>query len=116
MAFLVVGVAIGGLCALLQYRVFAMLALSTLLAVGTVLAGIVLHTNPWAVVAETVGSVVAFQFMYVAVDVTHQLVQLRRLIRQVQMAICEQLGFELEVSRKLPPELSEFVAKPPCDR
>ena len=114
MIFLVFAVAVGGLCALLGYRVYAMLALSALLAVGTVLAGIALHTNPWAVVAEAVGSVGAFQFIYVAVGVTHDLVQSRRLILHIQTAIGEQLGVELGAPRILPPELSELVAKLPC--
>jgi hypothetical protein len=111
MAFLVVGVAIGGLCALFRYRVFLMLALSALLAVSTVLAGIIFHTYPWAIVAEAVGSIVAFQFTYVAVGITHGLIYSRTLIPRVQAAVGEQLGVELELPRDLPPGLSELVAQ-----
>jgi hypothetical protein len=111
MAFLVVGVAIGGLCALLHYRVFMMLALSALLAVSTVLGGVIFHTNPWAIVVEAVGSLVALQFTYVAVGVTYHLIYSRTLIPQVQAAVGEQLGIELESQRSLPPGLSDLVAQ-----
>jgi hypothetical protein len=73
MAFFVIGVAIGGLCVLLHYRVFMMLALSGLLAVSTVLGGVIFQT-PWAIVAEAVGSLVTLQFTYVAVGVTLHLI------------------------------------------
>jgi hypothetical protein len=90
-----------------------MIALSALLAVGTVLAGTIFHTHPWVIVAEAVGSIVALQFTYVAVSLAHHLVHSRRLIPQVQAAIGEQLGVELEASRSLPHELSGLIARLP---
>lgn len=54
--------------------VFMMLALGALLAVSTVLGGVIFHTNPWAIVAEAVGSIVALQFAYVAIGVTYDLI------------------------------------------
>jgi hypothetical protein len=113
MVFLISGIAIGALCAPFRYRIFMTIAFSALLAVGAVLAGIILHTNPWAVVAEAAGSIVALQFTYVAVGVTHDLIYSRRLLPQVQTAIGEQLGLELEVPRRLPPKLSALVGRLP---
>jgi hypothetical protein len=113
MAFVVFGVAVGGLSALFRCRVFMMIALSALLAVGTVLTGIIFHTHPWVIVADTVGAIVALQFTYVAASLTHHLVHSRRLIPQVQTAIGGRLGAELEAPRSLPPELSALVAQLP---
>lgn len=104
MVFLISGIAIGALCAPFRYRIFMTIAFSALLAVGAVLAGIILHTNPWAVVAEAAGS---------TVGVTHDLIYSRRLLPQVQTAIGEQLGLELEVPRRLPPKLSVLVGRLP---
>jgi hypothetical protein len=109
MAFVVFGVAIGGLCALLRYRVLMMLAVSAFLAVGSVLGGIIFHAHPWAIVAEAFGSVVAFQFTYLAVSLSLHLDRSRRLIPQVRTAIGQRLRAELEVPRSMPPELSALV-------
>jgi hypothetical protein len=111
MVFVVFGVAIGGLCALLRHRVLMMIVLSALLAVGAALAGTIFHTHPWVIVTEAVGSIVALQFTYVAVSLTHHVVRSRTLIPQVQAAIGEQLGGELEAPRSLPPELSRLIAR-----
>jgi hypothetical protein len=113
MAFVALGVAIGGLSALLRYRVLMMIVLSALLAVGTVLAGFIFHTLARVIVAEAVGSIVVLQFAYVAVSLTHHLVHSRRLIPRAQAAIHEQLSVELEAPRSLPPELSALVAQLP---
>jgi hypothetical protein len=111
MAFVILGVVFGAFCALLRYGVLMMLALSALLAVGVVLGGIIFHTHIWAIAAEAVGSIAASQFTCVAVSLTRHLVHSRRLIPQVQAAIGQQLGAELEVPRSLPPELSALVAQ-----
>jgi hypothetical protein len=109
MAFLVVGVAIGGLCSLLHYRVFMMLALSVLLAVSAVLGGVIFHTNPWAIVAEAVGSIVALHFAYVAAGVTYDLICSRTLMPKAQAEIGKQSGVQWEAPNGLPPGLSELV-------
>jgi hypothetical protein len=110
MAFIVVGIAIGALCALLRHRVFMMLALSALL--GPVVAlGFGLHAHPWVIAAQTLGSITALQFVYVAVGLTLHLVRFGKLIPHVQTAVGDRLRAELEVPRGLTPELSVLVAR-----
>ena len=111
MAFVVFGLAIGGLCALLRYRVLLMPVVSAFLAVGSVLGGAIFHTHPWAIVADAFGSIVALQFTYLAVSCSLHFVRSRRLILQVQTAIGQRLQAELEVPRSMPPELSALVGK-----
>jgi hypothetical protein len=111
MAFIVVGVAIGASCALLRHRVFMMLALSALLGPVVVLIGFGLHAHPWLIAAQTLGSIAALQFVYVAVGLTLHLVRFGKLIPHVQTAIGVRLRAELEVPRGLTPELSVLVAR-----
>jgi hypothetical protein len=111
MAFIVVGIAIGASCALLRHRVFMMLALSALLAPVVALVGFGLHAHPWVIAAQTLGSITALQFVYVAVGLTLHLVRFGKLIPHVQTAIGDQLGAELEVPRGLTPELSVLMAR-----
>jgi hypothetical protein len=111
MAFVILGVAIGALCAFFRYRALVMLPLGALLTVGAVLSGIILHANPWVIATEVFGSIAASQFTYVAVSLTNHLVHSRGLIPQIQAAIGRQLSIQLEVPRSLPPELSALVAR-----
>jgi hypothetical protein len=111
MAFIVVGVAIGAWCALLRHRVFMMLALSALLAPVVALICFGLHGHPWVIAAQTLGSVAALQFVYVAVGLTLHLVRFGRLIPGAQTAIGDRLRAELEVPRGLTPELSVLVSR-----
>jgi hypothetical protein len=110
MAF-VIGAIIGVVCALLRYRVLMVLPLGVLLAVATVLSGIVLHVHPGLIAAEVFGSIAAPQIAYVAVSLTRHLVRSRKLIQQIQAAIGQELGTELEVPRNLSPELAVLVAR-----
>jgi hypothetical protein len=64
MAFILIGIAVGALCALLRHRVFMMLALSALLAPVVTLVGLGLHAHPWVIAAQTIGAVTTLQFMY----------------------------------------------------
>jgi hypothetical protein len=111
MAFILIGVAIGALCALLRYRVFMMLALSALLALVVALIGFGLHAHPWVIAAQTLGTITALQFVYVAVGLTLHLVRFRKSIPHVQTAIGDRLSAELEVPRGLTPELSVLIAR-----
>jgi hypothetical protein len=111
MAFIVVGVAIGAFCALLPHRVFMMVALSALLAPVVALVEFGLHAHPWVIAAQTLGSIMALQFVYVAVGLTLHLVRFGKLIPHVQTAIGDRLRAELEAPRGLTPELSVLVAR-----
>jgi hypothetical protein len=113
MAFIVVSAAIGALCALLRHRVFMMLVLSALLAPVVTLIGFGLHAHPWLIAAQTLGAIVALQFVYVAVGLTLHLVRFGQLIPHVQTAVGDRLRAELEVPRGLTPELSVLVAQLP---
>jgi hypothetical protein len=111
MAFIICGVAIGALCALLRYPVFVMAPLSALLAVATVLNGIITHAHPGVIAIEVFGSVTTSQFMYASVGLTHHLVHLRKLVLEAQAAIGRELRTELELPRSMPPELSALVTR-----
>jgi len=111
MAFIIFGVAIGALCALLRYPVLAMVPLSALLAVAAVLNGIITHAHPGVIAIEVFGSVAASQLTYASVSLTHHLVRSRKLVLEVQAAIGQELRTELEVPRSLPPELSALVTQ-----
>lgn len=111
MAFVVLGIAVGALCALFRRRVAMMLVLSVLLAVVAVLGGVSLHAHPWVIVAQTLGSITALQFTYVAVGLTVDWVRFRKLMPQVQIAIGQRLRAELDIPPCLPPELSVLVAR-----
>jgi hypothetical protein len=101
-------VAVGVLCGVLcvRYPALVLLPLGALLAAGTALSGIALHTHPGIIAAEVFGSVAASQLTYVAVSLTRHLVRWRRppshLIPQVQAAIGQELRTQLDVPRKLP--------------
>jgi hypothetical protein len=111
MAFVVLGIVIGGSCALLRRRVCTMMALTVLVAVVAALGGISLHSHPWVIAAQVFGSVIALQFVYAAVSLAVHLVRFRKLIPHVQTVIGRRLRAELEVPRNLPPELSALVAQ-----
>jgi len=111
MAFVVLGIVIGGSCALLRRRVWAMIALSVLLAGIAALGGMSLHSHPWVIAAQVFGSVIALQFVYAAVSLAVHLARFRKLMPHVQTVIGRQLRAELEVPRNLPPELSALVAQ-----
>jgi hypothetical protein len=99
MSFILAGIAVGAFCALLRLRVFAMLALSALLALVVALVGYGLHANPWVIVVLTIGSITALQFVYVAVGLTLHLIRFGKLIPHAQTAIGGRLRTELEVPR-----------------
>jgi hypothetical protein len=111
MAFIVVGIAIGASCALLRHRVFMMLALSALLGPVVALIGFGLHAHPWVIAAQTLGTIVALQFVYVAVGLTLHLVRFGKLMPHAQTAIGDRLRAELEAPRGLTPELSVLVER-----
>ena len=52
MAFVIFGVAIGALCAVLRYPVLMMLPMGGLLAIGAVLNGIIVHAHPGVIATE----------------------------------------------------------------
>ncbi len=111
MTFVAAAIAIGALCALLRQRVFMMLALSALLVLAVALVGFDLHTRPWVIAAQIIGSITALQFTYIAIGLTLHLVRFRKLVPSVRAAIGAQLRAELEVPRGLTPELSILVAR-----
>jgi hypothetical protein len=111
MAFVLLSVAIGALCAFFRYRALIMLPVGALLTVGAVFSGVIFHAHPWVIATEVFGSIAASQFTYVAVSLTHHLVRSRGLIPQIQAAIGQQLATQLELPRSLPPELSALVAQ-----
>jgi hypothetical protein len=111
MAFIIFGVAIGALCALLRYPVLVMVPLSGLLAAAAVLNGIVTHAYPGVIAIAVFGSIAASQLMHISVGLTHHLVRSRKLMLEVQAAIGQELRTELEVPRSLPPELSALITR-----
>jgi hypothetical protein len=111
MAFIIVGVAIGALCALLRHRVFMMFALSALLGPVVALIGFGLHAHPWVIAVQTLGTITALQFVYIAVGLTLHLVRFGKLIPHAQTAIGDRLRTELEVPCGLTSELSVLVAR-----
>jgi hypothetical protein len=113
MVFIIVGIAVGvgALSALLRHRVFMMLTLSVLLAPVVALAGFCLHAHPWVIAAQTIGSITALQFTYVAVGLALHLVRFGKLIPHVQTASGGRLRAELEVPRGLMAELSALIAR-----
>jgi hypothetical protein len=84
MAFAILGVATGTLCALLYYRVFMMLPVSALL-IAAGLGSIILHAPPWIIAVEVLGSLTASQFAYVAVSLAVHLVRSRAMIPHAHM-------------------------------
>jgi hypothetical protein len=91
-AFIIAGIAIGALCALLRHRVFMILALSALLGPVVALVGFGLHAHPWMIAAQTLGSIAALQFVYVAAGLTLHLVRFGKLIPHAQTAIGDRLS------------------------
>jgi hypothetical protein len=61
MAFVIFGVAIGALCAVLRYPVLMMLPMGGLLAIGAVLNGIIVHAHPGVIATEVFGCMAASQ-------------------------------------------------------
>jgi hypothetical protein len=111
MAFIILAVVIGLLCALLRYRALMMLAVSVLLAGDAVISGIILHAHSWMIAAEVLGSITALQFAFVALGLTLHFVRFRKTLPHIQAAIGQQLRAELEVPRDLPPDLSSLVER-----
>jgi hypothetical protein len=111
MAFVIFGVAIGALCAVLRYPVLMMLPLGGLLAIGVVLNGIIVHAHLGVIATEVFGSIAASEFAYASVSLTHHLVRSKEMMLQAQVAIGQELRAQLEVPRSLPSELSLLMAQ-----
>jgi hypothetical protein len=111
MIFLVLGIGVGGLSALLRHRAPMVIALSASLAVGATLGEFLLHAEIWAVVAGALGSIVALQLSYVTVGLTSHVLLSRKMIPQAQAAIGQELQVKLAVPYGLPPRLSALVAQ-----
>jgi hypothetical protein len=111
MAFIVFGVVIGALRALLRCPVLVLIPLSGLLAAAAVLNGIIIHADTGIIATEVLGSLVASQLIYVSVSLTQHLVRSRNAMLEIQAAIGRELRTELEVPRGLPPDLSALVTR-----
>jgi hypothetical protein len=111
MAFVIFGVAIGALCAVLRYPALMMLPLGGLLIGGAAFDGITVHAHPMVIAAQVFGSIAASQFAYASISLTHHLVRSREMMRQAQAAIGQELRAQLQVPRSMPSELSALVAQ-----
>jgi hypothetical protein len=111
MVFVIFGVAIGALCAVLRYPALMMLPLGGLLIGGAALNGIIVHAHPMVIATEVFGSIAASQFAYASVSLTRHLVRSREAVRQAQAAIGQELRAQLKVPRGMPSELSALVAQ-----
>ena len=111
MVFVIFGVAIGALCAVLRHPALMMLLLGGLLIGGAALNGIIVHAHPVVIATEVFGSIAASQFAYASVSLTHHLVRSREAVRQAQAAIGQELRAQLKVPRGMPSELSALVVQ-----
>jgi hypothetical protein len=111
MAFIVFGVAIGAVCALLRCPVLLLIPLSGLLVAAAVLNGIIIHADTGIIATEVLGSLVASQLTYVSVGLAQHLVPSRNAMLEIQAVIGRELRTELEVPVALPPELSALVTR-----
>jgi hypothetical protein len=112
MAFAMVSIAMGAVCALRHHKVFALLLLSTFLAVGIVLSEIICQSRPWLIATEALMAISAVQLAYVGITLPlHLFRSTRSMFPSVQAAIGSQLRSELEVRDILPLELSLFAAQ-----
>ena len=87
MAFVIFGVAIGALCAILRYPVLMMLPMGGLLIGGAALNGIIVHAHPRVIATEVFGCIAASQFAYASVSLTRHLVRSKRLQHDLQSNI-----------------------------
>ena len=111
MAFVIFGVAIGALCAILRYPVLMMLPLGGLLIGGAALNGIIVHAHPMVIATEVFGCIAASQFAYASVSLTRHLVRSKEMMLQAQAAIGQELRAQLQVPRSMPSELSALISR-----
>jgi hypothetical protein len=91
MLFVMLGLAVGALYALLRYPFLPLLPMGVLLAAGAVLMGIVCGTHPGLIAAEVIGCIAAPQFAFVSITLADQFIRSTKLVPQVQAAIGKQL-------------------------
>ena len=111
MLFVMFGIAAGAACAFLRYPIIPLLPISAILAVGAVLTGIAFRSHPGVIAIEGFASMAAPQFAFLAFGLTYHLTLSKRLIPHVQTAIGQQLRAQLEVPRRLSPELADLVTQ-----
>jgi hypothetical protein len=111
MVFVAVGALAGAVLASRRYRAFLLVPVAASMAAVAFLVGIVHGSHPGAIALEVLGSIVAPQFAYVALSLTAHLTRLAKLVPQVQAAIGQQLRAQLEVPRRLSPELADRVTQ-----
>jgi hypothetical protein len=92
-----------------RYPVFLLAPIVGFLATCGLLVGLVQGVHPGAIGIEVLGSIVAPQLAYLAITLTAHLARSVQVMPQVQAAIGKELRVELEVPRRLPPELAVLV-------
>jgi hypothetical protein len=113
MAIFILGIFVGAVCALFRLRVFAVVPLSIIFAMCSIVSGIIAHAYPWTIAVAVLGSLGAVQLPYAAVGLIFNFVRLRAVVPEMQSAIGQKLRAELEVPHTLTPELSSLVARLP---
>ena len=111
MVFVIFGVAIGALCAVLRYPALMMLPLGGLLTGAAALNGLIVHAHPVVIVTEVFGSIAASQLAYASVSLTQYLVRSREMLLQAQAAIGQELRAQLKAPHSMPSKLSVLVAQ-----
>jgi hypothetical protein len=111
MVFVAFGALAGAVLAFRRYPALLLVPVAASVAAVAFLVGIVHGSHPGAIALEVLGSIMAPQFAYVALSLTVHLTRSARLVPQVQVAIGQQLRAQLEVPRRLPPELAALVTQ-----
>jgi hypothetical protein len=69
------------------------------------------HPFPGTIGVEVLGSLAVSQLVYLAVSLTADLTRSTRLVPQIQTVIGQELRVQLEVPRRLSPELAALVSQ-----
>jgi hypothetical protein len=113
MLFVLVGAAAGAYLTTRSYTVFALFPVVVLAAAGALLIGIVSRTHPRVIAIEVLGAIALPQIAFVVASLRAYLRATSRLqlLQSMQTAIAHDLRTELEVPRRLPPQMAALVIK-----